>query len=138
MEQRRSTIQASKLSMLQLSQHQRVAKSISNLLHNPTKKEPTYTKKHLERFLYTFSFEVGTDLPSDETLRNIYMLLVGAEDNRKDGIKEEYFNKLVEVCTGLYKESKKTAIGGIFERVVMGLKQSLYYSKLEAVAEQAV
>lgn len=61
--------------------------------------------------------------------------MMGTEENKDDGIKEEYFNKLVEVCTNLYKETKKTAIGGIFERVVMGLKQALYYSKLEAVAE---
>ena len=89
MEQRRSTLQATSTSPLQLSQPQRVAKSISNLLHHPTKKEPAFTKKHLDRYLYTFSFEVGTDLPSDETLRNIYMLLVGAEDSREEGIKEE-------------------------------------------------
>jgi len=130
MEHRRSTLQAAKISLLQLSQPQRIAKSVSLLLHQPTKKEPSFTKKHLDRYLYTFSFEVGTDLPSDEILKNIYILLVGNEDHKEEGVKEENFNILVEVCVNLYKESKKSAIGGIFERVIMGLKQALYYSKL--------
>jgi len=130
MEHRRSTLQAANISLLQLSQPQRIAKSVSLLLHQPTKKEPSFTKKHLDRYLYTFSFEVGTDLPSDEILKNIYILLVGNEDHKEEGVKEENFNILVEVCVNLYKESKKSAIGGIFERVIMGLKQALYYSKL--------
>ena len=87
MEHRRSTLQAANISLLQLSQPQRIAKSVSLLLHQPTKKEPSFTKKHLDRYLYTFSFEVGTDLPSDEILKNIYILLVGNEDHKEEGVK---------------------------------------------------
>jgi len=43
------------------------------------KKHFLFAKKHVERYLYTFAFEIGCDVPNEETIRNIYNLLLGNE-----------------------------------------------------------
>lgn len=35
-----------------------------------------FTKRHTERFLYTFANEVGCDFPSEEIIKTIFALLV--------------------------------------------------------------
>ena len=71
-------------------------------------------------------------MPSEDILRVIYKLLVLTDQSKNeagDYVKEERMHLLIEVCLKIYQEAKKTAIGGIFERVVMGIKQALFYSK---------
>lgn len=87
------------------------------------------TRRHTERFLYTFANEVGCDFPSEDTVKGIQTLL--ADDHGE--VKAERFEKLIEVCLKIQEESFRTPIGGIFERVVMALNQSLYYDKIESV-----
>lgn len=96
-------------------------------------KKNQITKKHIDRYLYTFAMEIGCDLPNDEMLKNIFFLLLGSEENVtfNCSIEEEHFVILINVCLNLFEEAKKTAIGGIFERIIMGLKQALYYSRLQ-------
>ena len=60
------------------------AKSIVMLLPFRSRKPLTFSKPHLERYLFTFAFEIGTDLPSEDTLRSIYLLLVG--EGSTDGV----------------------------------------------------
>jgi hypothetical protein len=37
---------------------------------------------------------------------------------------------MIKICLGVYEEAKKTAIGGIFKRVQMAIKQAIYYKNL--------
>ena len=45
----------------------------------------------------------------------------------------ERFEKFIEVCLKIQEDSFKTPIGGIFERIVMGLKQTMYFDKIESI-----
>jgi len=40
-------------------------------------KQQLFNRKHLERYLFTFAFELGCDIPSDEIIKSIYSLLIG-------------------------------------------------------------
>ena len=117
----------------------RIARQITDRLlsRNGSKKMSLISKKHIDRYLYTFAFEIGSDLPNDQILKTIYCLLLGSEEptSLNEGIQEANFHLMLIVCLNLYEEAKKTPIGGIFERVIMGLKQKLYYSKLQSIAE---
>lgn len=68
------------------------------------KKNPI-TKKHIDRYLYTFALEIGCELPNDEMLKNIYFLLLGSEENvgLNCGIEEDNFLTLVDVCLTIYE-----------------------------------
>jgi hypothetical protein len=114
--------------------HQQTAKQISNLIQS-NRKQQHFGKKHIDRYLYTFAFEIGSDLPSEDMLKTIFLVLLGNEENAELGVDQEHFQTLVQVCLRVYDEAKRTPIGGIFERIVMGLKQALYYSKLEAACQ---
>ena len=58
--------------------YKEIARIISTILPHKTKKPLTFSKKHVDRYLFTFAFEIGADLPSDDTLKNIYKLLAGS------------------------------------------------------------
>ena len=86
-------------------------------------------RRHVERFLYTFANEVGCDFPSDETVKIINGLL--AEEGGE--VTGERFQKLIEICLNIQRESFRIPIGGIFERVAMGVKHSIYADKIDSV-----
>jgi hypothetical protein len=50
------------------------------MLPYKTRKPLTFGKKQIDRYLFTFAFEIGTDQPSEEMLKVIYRLLVGSEE----------------------------------------------------------
>jgi hypothetical protein len=54
-----------------------------------------------------------------------------AEENGE--VRSDRFEKLIEVCLNVQKESFRTPIGGIFERVTMVLKQNIYFDKIDSV-----
>lgn len=69
-----------------------------------------FTKRHAERFLYTFANEVGCDFPSEEIVKLIFGLLTEEESK----VNAERFEKFIEVCLKIQEDSFKTPIGGIF------------------------
>lgn len=68
------------------------------------KRTQIITKRHVDRYLYTFAMEIGCDLPSDETLKDIYFLLLDSDESAglKDGVQESHFHMLVNVCLNIY------------------------------------
>ena len=74
------------------------AKTIISLLPHRTRKPATFSKKNIDRYLYTFAFEVGADLPSEDILRTIYKLLMATDQSTNeatDFVQEERMQILV-------------------------------------------
>ena len=63
-----------------------IAKKISAAVMGYPKKAQLFQKKHVHRYLYTFAFEIGVDLPTDEVLKTIFILLLGSENDSRDSI----------------------------------------------------
>lgn len=48
-------------------------------------------------------------------------------------VRVDRFEKFIEVCLNVQRESFRSPIGGIFERVAMALKQNIYFDKIDSV-----
>ncbi len=89
-----------------IAKHSKIAKRIVECVagRSSHKKQLTLGRRHVDKYLYTFAMEIGSDLPNDEILKTIFFLLIGSEENSSlnQKIEEEKFYILISVCLNIY------------------------------------